>query len=125
MGGKSSSSSATHNYQRQISLNAADNEGIAVGAGGDVVVNALDGGAIDAAFDFASEGLEGLLDWTSDQARLAFGATDKALDQTKTAYESFIEKDRSDNAQALDKMTKYFFLTVGLFGVVWGLNKFR
>jgi hypothetical protein len=138
MGGRSKSRSSTTSNQRQISLDAKDNKGVAVAAGGNVNVSVLDGGAIKDAFDYSEEAGRQAYEFAGkaqgDSFRFAEAAQENAINLieegldsveelttssllfTQKSYDNLLEKNRTENAQALDKITKYFFSVVGLIG---------
>lgn len=116
MGGSSSSSASTStNNQRQVTQDASENQGLAVTGGGDVSVNALDGGAIDSAFDFAQE-----------VAGFALGAISEDNEQQyqnqAELISEVVQAGRSETSDALNKITIYFFGTVALGLAVYYLR---
>lgn len=130
MGGRSSSKSSSANNQRQISLDAKDNQGVAAAAGGNLSITVLDGGAIDAAFDYAEDMGAAAFDFAGAAQGDAFkyaaesqeGALELvsyALDHTTDAYNNLLEKNDSENAQALDQITQYFFGAVVVLGTFY------
>ena len=121
MGGSSSSKSSSANNQRQITTTADNNQGVVASAGGDLAIEVLDGGAIESAFDFGMNALDEVtqfgqlaIESLADDNQEFYQGQQKALGAIATAS-------RSETAQQLDGLTKYFFGALVVFAVVGGI----
>jgi hypothetical protein len=100
-------SNTTQTYDERV---LAEGEAQVFRAGGDVVYQALDGGAIEGMSEVALAAFrsaEGIGDTAANIAYDSLGLAESSLARTNQAFETFADKTRTDQALFFDQLISY------------------
>jgi hypothetical protein len=122
MGGSSSSNrteSTTNNTSEVHNTDSAGNAGIVLANASDNTVNVLDGGAIKQAFDFAGDGMQGVLQLTADNLSQSSASQDRVL----SAAAMGLQAATGEGISSSGKQITTAIIVAGVVALIWVIKR--